>query len=126
MNIRGAARRPAAKCPWITGIRLQPIDVAATLVDISWTGARVSCGVPLKPGSNVTVVLQGTLAPKCVHGRVARYEVGGIGEDHQILYIIGIVFDDPLILPHEDQAPVIGLDTVAVAADPVLEVENRW
>ena len=78
------------------------------------------CHKRLAPGGPVTVTTMGTFTPSVIKGRVARCEVGGIGQDGAIHYKIGIVFDETVSLPEED--PELRL----VESAPEPEVENRW
>lgn len=121
MNGRVAPRRPAARCPWITGVRIEPDGGAAELMDISWSGARVRFSKRVRPGAGVTLVFEGSLKPSVVHSRVARCEVGGVGRNGLVQYYLGVVFNEPLSLPDEDLAPVQAAARVADSS-----VENRW
>lgn len=92
-------------------------------MDISWSGLKARSRVRIRPGTGVTVSFDSESLPKLVQGRVARCEVGGIGTDGLIHYNIGIVFNEPLSLPDDDDVPD-GLAANQAAQEPL--VENRW
>ena len=121
MSDRVAPRRPAEKCPWITGLRLTP-GGEASLENISWSGLMARCQKRLVHGAVLTITVAGTFTPNVIKGRVARCEVGGIGKDGAINYKIGIRFDEPVSLPDEDRAPAAEL--IDAVSEPT--VENRW
>jgi len=123
MSDRVAPRRPADQCPWITGLRLSPGGEAA-LENISWSGLMARCQKRLAPGAVVSITVAGTFTPSIIKGRVARCEVGGIGQDGAIHYKIGIGFDEPVSLPDEDRVPTQEPGSVQAVAEPA--VENRW
>ena len=54
---RDAPRRPASAVPSITGLRISPHGVDATLVNISESGVLAECGERLKPGDTVRVAI---------------------------------------------------------------------
>jgi hypothetical protein len=117
---RTSSRRPATAVPGITGLRISPHGVEATLVNISETGVLAECGERLKPGSNVTVVFEGTFQPRTMEGRVARNSVSSMGADGRLRYHVGIAFARPIELPpEEERAPVVE----EAPAAPVATVE---
>ena len=126
---REAARRPASAVPSITGVRISPHGVEATLVNISEGGVLTECGERLKPGSTVTVVFEGTFVPRTVEGRVARTTVSAMGKDGRLRYHVGIAFTKPIELgPPGEGAPAPAASTPANDG-PVLVprvVRNRW
>jgi hypothetical protein len=91
-DLRSATRVPASAIPAITGLRISPHGVEATLVNISESGVLAECGERLKPGSNVTVVFEGTFSPRSIEGRVARNSVSSMGRDGRLRYHVGIAF----------------------------------
>jgi hypothetical protein len=113
---RTALRRPATTVPGITGLRISPHGVEATLVNISETGVLAECGERLKPGSAVTVVFEGTFQPRTMEGRVARNSVSSMGADGRLRYHVGIAFARPIELPPEEPAPAIGEPLPPVAS----------
>jgi hypothetical protein len=125
---RTAARRLASAIPEITGLRISPHGVEATLVNISETGLLAECGERLKPGSAVTVVFEGTFQPRTMEGRVARNSVSSMGSDGRLRYHVGISFARAIELPPEEPAPIVEAPAPppAVAApepvEPVLAI----
>jgi hypothetical protein len=91
-ELRSATRYPAAAVPAITGLRISPHGVEATLVNISESGVLAECGERLKPGSPVTVVFEGSFVPRSMEGRVARNSVSSMGRDGRLRYHVGIAF----------------------------------
>jgi hypothetical protein len=121
---RNAPRRPASAVPSITGLRISPHGVEASLINISVSGVLAECGERLKPGSAVTVVFEGTFVPRTIEGRVARNSVSAMGKDGRLRYHVGISFTKPIDLGPDDTAPA-----KAEPAGPVLvppAVRNRW
>lgn len=108
---RKATRRPAASVPQITGLRIKPHGVEATLVDISETGLLAECSERLKPGSAVTAVFEGTIVPNSAEGRVVRSTVWSVGRDGRLRYHVGIGFTKPF--PLDGAAPDATADTAA-------------
>jgi len=121
---RDAPRRPASAVPTITGLRLSPHGVEATLVNISESGLLAECGERLKPGSLVTVVFEGTFAPRSVESRVARNTVASMGKDGRLRYHVGIAFAKPISLgPDESAPPKPGPEGPVLVQPPA---RNRW
>jgi hypothetical protein len=129
---RNAPRRPAAAVPSITGLRISPHGVEATLINISVSGVLAECGERLKPGSAVTVVFEGTFVPRTIEGRVARNSVSAMGKDGRLRYHVGISFTAPIDLGPDDTAPAKSDDSAPAKSEhggPVLvppAVRNRW
>jgi len=122
---RDAPRRPASAVPSITGLRISPHGVEATLVNISESGVLAECGERLKPGSAVTVVFEGTFTPRSVEGRVARNTVSSMGKDGRLRYHVGIAFTKHIGLGPDESAP----PAKPQADGPVLvqpPARNRW
>jgi hypothetical protein len=123
---REAPRRPASAVPSITGVRISPDGVEATLVNISHSGILVECGERLKPGSTVTVVFEGTFVPRSVEGRVARNTVSSMGKDGRLRYHVGISFTGLIELDSEHtpaspvSEPPLGARTVSSV------IRNQW
>jgi hypothetical protein len=134
---RSAKRLVAAELPAISGVRLKPHGADATLVNLSETGVLVECGSRLKPGTAVTVVLEGGFVPSSIDGRVARSTVAAM-QGGTLRYHIGIAFNQPIALagkpaeadaaaastPDEVVVPAAQTAQAPVANSPVLE--NRW
>jgi len=107
-ELRSSTRFPASAVPAITGLRISPHGVEATLVNISETGVLAECGERLKPGSAVTVVFEGTFVPRSMEGRVARNSVSSMGRDGRLRYHVGISFGRAIdlgIVPEPPPAP---------------------
>jgi hypothetical protein len=124
---RNAPRRPASAVPSITGIRISPHGVEASLINISVSGVLTECGERLKPGSAVTVVFEGTFVPRTIEGRVARNSVSAMGKDGRLRYHVGISFTTPIDLGPDETAPVA--PAKPEHGGPVLvppAVRNRW
>ena len=124
---RDAPRRPASSVLSITGLRISPHGVDATLVNISESGVLAECGERLKPGSAVTVVFEGTFTPRNVEGRVARNTVSSMGKDGRLRYHVGIAFTKPISLGPDDTAPAA--PEKPQPEGPVLvqpPARNRW
>ena len=133
-DISKSVRRPAASVPSITGLRLSPHGVEASLVDISPTGLLAECTVRLKVGSPVQVLFEGGFSPSTAPGRVARCEVAAMGRDSVLRYHIGVGFISPIALDDEvaesakvELAPEASLAIPVPAPSPVhAPVRNRW
>lgn len=109
-ELRSAVRHLASAVPAITGLRISPHGVEATLVNISQSGVLAECGERLKPGSAVTVVFEGTFVPRSMEGRVARNSVSSMGRDGRLRYHVGIAFARPIdlgALPEPEPAPQV-------------------
>jgi hypothetical protein len=130
-----ARRYPASALPEIQGIRLAPLGVAATLVNLSATGALVECASRPVPGEALTVHFQGTFNPPSIASQVVRCEVAGIAADGSLRYRLGLAFSTRIALPNEAEddvdaraaapsAPPLAAATPAAVAVPVLR--NRW
>jgi hypothetical protein len=126
-------RFAASQAPEITGVRLTPIGVDATLVNISSSGVLVECGTRVGPRTAVTVSFAGTFTPASVDGRVARCVVAGIGKDSAIRYHVGIAFNHTILFDadqtHAQHDPPPANPTPSPAAvRPTVppEVRNRW
>jgi len=126
---RVAPRLSASHVPSITGVRLAPNDVEATLMNISTHGVAVECGRRFLPKSEVTVCVEGTFEPSSIAGRVARCAVVGIGPDGGLRYQVGIAFahpidlaDTPSPVPPRPETPRL---RPAPAKDPPT-LRNRW
>lgn len=123
---RDAPRRAASAVPSITGLRISPHGVEASLVNISESGVLAECGERLKPGSAVTVVFEGTFTPRSVEGRVARNTVSSMGKDGRLRYHVGIAFTKHIDLGPgpADAAPEKPQTEGPVLVQP--PARNRW
>jgi hypothetical protein len=129
---RSALRRPAASVPGITGLRISPHGVQASLVDISETGLLAECAERITANSTVTVHFEGTFQPRSIEGRVVRNAVSAMGGDGRLHYHVGVAFARPVDLkPHEVRrpdpepepapAPAAAPSVAAAAAEPRAE-----
>lgn len=136
---RTAKRYPAAALPGITGLRLAPLDAAATLVNLSETGALVECAGRPPVGGTVHLHLAGTFAPASIQARVVRCEVAGIAADGSLHYQLGLAFTQRIELPadvgsgddasdHEQAAPSLVAACAASTLVPAITqvFRNRW
>jgi len=127
---RIARRYPASAFPEIRGIRLAPPGVAATLVNLSATGALVECTSRPLPGTLLTAHFAGTFTPEAIEGRVVRCEVAGIAPDGSLRYHLGLAFSTNLALPAAVEDHVAAREAgpsippPAAVAEPILR--NRW
>lgn len=121
---RKSARRPAASLPQITGLRISPHGVEATLIDMSETGLLAECSERLKPGSAVTTVFEGTIVPNSAEGRVVRSTVWSVGRDGRLRYHVGIGFTKPFPLDAEPEAAAGSAAASAPAADAPAAAQN--
>lgn len=121
---RDAPRRLASAVPSITGLRISPHGVEASLVNISESGVLAECGERLKPGSAVTVVFEGTFTPRSVEGRVARNTVSSMGKDGRLRYHVGIAFTKHISLGPDDSSPAKPQPEERVLVQP--PARNRW
>jgi hypothetical protein len=134
-----ARRYPASALPEIQGIRLAPLGVAATLVNLSATGVLVECASRPVPGAVLTVHFQGTFSPALIKTRVVRCEVAGIATDGSLRYHLGLAFNTRITLPNDTEddvdacaaapsAPSLAAAAVAAAAADVAApvLRNRW
>ena len=137
---RSALRIPANRVPSIEGVRISPNDVVSTLVNISTSGVLVECTSKPRPGSAVTIHFIGTFTPASIKGRVARTIVASLGKDGVLRYMVGIAFEQPIVLddavapaPSAAAPPVAEALAVAPAPEPVeaapkvtSRLQNRW
>lgn len=131
-DARSARRYPASAVPSITGVRISPHGVEATLLNISTSGVLAECGERLKTGSSLTVVFEGTFEPRTIEGRVARNSVSSMGPDGRLRYHVGISFTKPIPLEAivGRSAPDVRVPeskgSAHAAATPAAAVRNRW
>jgi hypothetical protein len=123
---RSTRRVPAAEMPSISGVRLLPDDVKATLVNISTTGLLVETPSALRPDLKIRIRFEGTFSPALVPGRVVRCTVASMGPDGALRYHLGVEFNSPIALA--DPAPTVGPTSpaVALAAPTAGPLRNRW
>jgi hypothetical protein len=127
-----ARRYPASAFPEIQGIRLAPLGVVATLVNMSATGVLVECASRPVPGAAVTVHFKGTFNPASIEGRVVRCEVAGIAADGSLRFHLGLAFTTRLALPNEAEdevdarAATPSAPPLAAAGVVAPVLRNRW
>jgi hypothetical protein len=135
---RVARRYPASAFPGIKEVRLTPLEVAATLVNLSATGILVECANRPPLGGLLTVHFAGTFVPATIPARVVRCEVTGIAADGSLRYHLGLAFSERIALPEELEAdgdaqatpaaipPAVApaASASAPASTPILR--NRW
>jgi hypothetical protein len=127
-----ARRYPASAFPEIQGIRLAP-GAAATLLNMSATGALVECASRLSPGTTLTIHFDGTFKPASMKSRVVRCEVVGIKTDGSLRLHLGHAFSTRIALPKQAEDDVDAPATrpsgpPSAAAAPVAapQLRNRW
>jgi hypothetical protein len=113
---RSAQRLPASAVPSITGLRIPAHGGTATLINISASGLLAECGERLQLGYRVTVLVEGTFAPRLIRGKVARSSVATLGSNGNLRYHVGIAFDAPIALEHPAPAAQVEPAPVATAA----------
>ena len=131
---RSAQRLPASAVPSITGLRIPAHGGEATLINISASGLLAECGERLQLGYRVTVLVEGTFAPRLIRGKVARSSVATLGSNGLLRYHVGIAFDAPIALNHPVAAesapdpvapePSEPPPPIPTPARPV--IRNRW
>jgi len=97
---RSAQRLPASAVPSITGLRIPAHGGEGTLINISASGLLAECGERFQLGYRVTVLVEGTFAPRLIRGKVARSSVAALGSNGLLRYHVGIAFDAPIALDH--------------------------
>ena len=116
---RSSRRVPAAEMPSISGVRLLPDEVAATLVNISTTGLLVESPSALRPDLKIRIRFEGTFTPALVPGRVVRCTVASMGPDGALRYHLGVEFNSPIALAD----PAATVEPLAPTDGPL---RNRW
>lgn len=93
---RVAPRTPGALVPGIDAVRLLPLGVEGSVIDISARGALILCSKKLSAGMAARVVFVGTHPPKPVSGKIVRSLVSKIGQAGELWYHVGIAFNEPI------------------------------
>ena len=93
---RVAPRAPGALVPNIERVRLLPLGVEGSIVNISVRGVLISCRKKLGAGMAIRVVFEGNGVPPPASGKVARSLVASIGQGGEVWYHVGIAFDQPI------------------------------
>ena len=133
---RAEPRYPAAAVTAIKSVRLSPGDIV-TLVNVSASGILVEGKTRFVPGTRLTVVFEGPVAPPQVKGRVVRCQVSAIGGGGTLQYQSAIAFEGRVELPVEEaarppapppaeEAPVKKGKHAAVSPPPAPRALNRW
>ena len=93
---RVAPRTAGALVPGIDAVRLLPLGVEGSVVDISTRGALILCCKKLNAGMAARIVFVGSAPPKPVSGKVVRSLVSKIGQAGELWYHVGIAFNEPI------------------------------
>jgi hypothetical protein len=93
---RVAPRTPGSLVPNIERVRLLPLGIDASVVNISVRGVLISCRKKLGAGMAIRIVFEGNGVPPPASGKVARSLVASIGQGGEIWYHVGIAFDQPI------------------------------
>ena len=109
---RVAPRTAGSLVPGIDAVRLLPLGVEGSVVDISTRGALILCCKKLSAGMAARIVFVGTHPPKPVSGKVVRSLVSKIGRAGELWYHVGIAFNEPI----EFESPT--------SADPQVDETN--
>jgi len=131
---RVAPRAPGALVPNIERVRLLPLGVEGSIVNIWAGGVLVSCRKKLGAGMAIRVVFEGNGAPPPASGKVARSLVASIGQGGEIWYHVGIAFDQPIdfespatqttdTTSEADKSPA---DSSADSSPTLPKFVNRW
>jgi len=124
-DLREAPRRAAHEVPSITGLRISPPGVDATLVNISPSGLLAECSERLKAGRAVSIVFEGSFEPRTVEARVARCAVSSMGNDGRLRYHVGIAFANPIHLDDAREGRAAELTHPTEAGTPELKDAPR-
>ena len=119
-------RRPASAMPSITGLRISPPGIGATLVDISTNGLLAESGVAPRIGQAVEVTFEGTFLPATVEGQVVRSAIAAMAPGG-IRYHVAVAFTTSIVLdpPPEPSDQVSAAPTMATDPRPD-DIFNRW
>jgi hypothetical protein len=93
---RVAPRTPGSLVPHIEKVRLLPLGVEGSLVNISTRGALILCCRKLGAGMAVHIVFEGSDVPPPVEGTIVRSLVSHFGQRGELWYHVGIDFDQPV------------------------------
>src|SRR5262249_27505614 len=130
IDARKAVRRAAAEVPSITGLRISPHGLEATLVNISANGLLAECDEALKPGSQVSVAFEGGFSPSSVDGRVARTAVASTAPNGKLRYHVGIALKERIAVLDKPVAPGLEVPRPLAVPPPSTPVRpvvrNRW
>jgi hypothetical protein len=131
---RVAPRTPGSLVPNIERVRLLPLGIDASVVNISVRGVLISCRKKLGAGTAIRIVFEGNSVPPPTSGKVARSLVASIGQGGEIWYHVGIAFDQPIdfespatqttdTTSEPDKSPA---DSSADCSPTVPKFVNRW
>jgi hypothetical protein len=121
-----AARRPASAVPSITGLRISPPGLEATLIDISERGLLAEWGLAIKIGQAVTVDFEGTFSPQSLEAQVVRTAVASM-TSVGVRYHVGLAFTAPVAFKDQPPPPPeLTAANDAVQAAVADDIENRW
>ena len=93
---RVAPRTPGTQVPGIQSVRLLPLGVEGTIVDISTRGALILCCKKLGSGMEVRIVFEGPCPPEPTSGKIVRSLVTAMGPAGELWYHVGIAFNTPV------------------------------
>ena len=125
---RVAPRTAGSLVPGIDAVRLLPLGVEGSVVDISTRGALILCCKKLSAGMAARIVFLGTRPPKPVSGKVVRSLVSKIGQAGELWYHVGIAFNEPI----EFESPASADRQTDVAREQPEQAQaapkfvNRW
>lgn len=125
---RVAPRTAGSLVPGIEAVRLLPLGVEGSIVDISTRGALILCCKKLSAGMAARIVFVGSRPPKPVSGKVVRSLVSKIGQGGELWYHVGIAFDEPIEFESPANADRQIEDADGQAEQPATPPKfvNRW
>jgi hypothetical protein len=124
---RFAPRTDGALVPGIEGVRLLPLGVEGSIVNISPGGALILCSKKLNAGMAARIVFVGSRAPKPVSGKVVRSLVSKIGTGGELWYHVGISFNEPIEFDSPSTAERRVEETHDAPQEPARpKFVNRW
>jgi PilZ domain len=112
--------------PSITGLRISPPGIGATLVDISTNGLLAESEVAPRIGQAVEVTFEGTFSPAAVEGQVVRSAIAAMAPGG-IRYHVAVAFTTPIALDPQPDASDEVSAAPAIVTDPQPDdIFNRW
>jgi hypothetical protein len=93
---RVAPRTAGSQVPGIQSVRLLPLGVEGTIVDISTRGALILCCKKLGTGMEVRIIFEGTCPPKPTSAKIVRSLVLAMGAAGELWYHVGVAFNTPI------------------------------
>lgn len=126
---RAAPRTDGSLLPNIHRVRLMPLGIEGSVVNISTRGVLILCAKNLRAGTALRVVFEGTGSPMTVPGQVVRSLVSNIGQRGELWYHVGIAFEEAIDLDAAVMtAERAGKEQGAPAERPASQCRfvNRW